>query len=596
MATLLSARSLRKVTASHTLFDDVSLQVSEGDRVGMIGPNGTGKSTLLRILAGLEPADDGEVIRRRNLRMAYIAQEDLFEEGATVRSALGDGEATKATILLTQLGFVNVDQRVETLSGGWRKRLAIARSLLSDPEVLLLDEPTNHLDLEGIRWLEEFVQQSRAAMVFITHDRQFLENTAGRITELSRAYPNGLLEVEGNYTEFARRRSEFLEGQASAESVLANTVRKDLKWLGRNVEARRTKNKSQIEASLGRQEELAGIRARNEAPLRATSIDFQATERKTRKLIEVSGVGKRMGDRTLFSGLDLVLSPGKRIGLLGANGSGKSTLLRVLNGDLAPDGGVVSRAANLRVVTFTQHRCSLDPEQTLREALCPLGDFVEYRGRSIHVSGWARQFLFAPTQLNTFVRHLSGGEQSRVLMARLMLEPADVLLLDEPTNDLDIPSLEVLEEALTEFPGALVLISHDRFMLEQVCTEFLALDGRGGIGMYATLGHAQRAIDRTDVEPVRETRTAPVKEAASAAVSSLSRKLSYKEQRELDGMQSAIEAAEAQVSLLQERTADPRIIADHKQLAELCRELGEAQQRVETLYARWDELERRVKG
>ncbi len=370
----------------------------------------------------------------------------------------------------------------------------------------MLDEPTNHLDVEGIRWLEAMLSGASFAWIVVTHDRAFLENTASRIVELSRSYPGGAFSANGNYTEFLRRKQEFLEGQARQEQALANTVREDLRWLGRGAQARRTKSKSRIIASYERMDELADLKARN-AAMQAAGIDFTGTDRKTQKLLMARGVSKSLGGKLLFKDLDVVLSPGSKLGLLGPNGSGKSTLIKVLTGELESDPpsaealaaakeaklpsgvlepGHVRRAENLKVVVFSQHRTELDPSMTLRDTLSP-ADSVIYRGKLVHVNTWAQRFLFNTEQMKSPVRALSGGEQARIHIARLMLEPADVLVLDEPTNDLDIASLEVLEESLEDFPGAIVLVTHDRAMLARLSTQLLALDGRGGAGYFASL-------------------------------------------------------------------------------------------------------------
>ena len=489
MSTLLSARNLTKAFPTGTLFEGLSIHVGERDRVGLIGPNGAGKSTLLRILADLEPHDDGKITRRRGLRLVYVEQDDHFANDATAMSAICDKITTsnddrvdvdtRAAIALSKLGFEDFDQPVATLSGGWRKRLSIARALCKEPDVLLLDEPTNHLDLEGVLWLEGFANKAQLAMLFVTHDRQFLENAADRIIEISPAYPGGMFEAAGNYSTFLSRKNAFLDAQEAAESALANKVRRDTAWLMQGIQGRQTRNKTQVRDAASRRAELKATKGRNLAPKQTTTIDFQATERKTKKLLGLHRVAKAMGGKSLFSALEVMLTPGQRIGLLGLNGSGKTTLLRLMSGDLEPDAGTVKRAANLRVVTFSQHRDTLVPSQTLQEALCPVGDMVDYRGKQVHVTGWAKRFLFEADQLSTLVSNLSGGEQARVLIANLMLEPADVLLLDEPTNDLDIPSLEVLEQALLEFPGAIVLVTHDRFMLDRIATEFIGLDDVG---------------------------------------------------------------------------------------------------------------------
>ena len=604
MTTLLSARELTKAYPSNVLFDSIALHVEEGDRVGLIGPNGAGKSTLLKILAGLEDPDAGEVVRRRGMRFVYVAQDDRFPVGSTplgiVMDRLEDGPAerldveTRASIALGKLGFQDFECDVEALSGGWRKRLSLACALAEEPDILLLDEPTNHLDLEGVLWLENHVRQSSISMIFVTHDRVFLENITNRIIELSAAYPDGTFQAEGNYSEFLRRKEAFLEAQAAAQSALANKVRRDTAWLEQGIQGRQTRNKTQVRDAAERRADLKATTTRNEAPKKTTAIDFQATERKTHRLLALTSVAKAMGGKPLFSGLDLVLSPGRRIGLLGVNGSGKTTLLRLMNGDLQPDAGTVKRAADLRVVTFSQHRDTLDRSMTLQQALCPVGDTVEYRGKQVHVTGWAKRFLFEPDQLPTLVSNLSGGAQARLLIANLMLEPADVLLLDEPTNDLDIPSLEVLEEAVLEFPGALVLVTHDRFMLERIATEYVGLDDAGEARAFMSIEHWTRDLGK---KSARQTARRPKSERTAGTVEAATtperKRLTWKEQRELEGMESTILDAEAEVERLEGLAADPDLAADHERAAAVYTDLSNTQERVRALYARWSELDER---
>ena len=606
MATLLTSRDLSKTYGTHTLFTGVALAIHEGERLALIGPNGSGKSTLLKILAELEQPDEGELTRRKNLRLSYVAQDDTFAADDTPLSAVmarlrdDPGQSldpkTRASIALSKLGFEDHDRPAASLSGGWRKRLSIACALATEPDVLMLDEPTNHLDLEGVLWLESFVNQTRQlAMVFITHDRTFLEATATRIVELSRAYPGGTFEAKGNYSYFVRRKDEFLEAQAAQQTALAGKVRRDTAWLKQGIQGRQTRNKSQVDAAADRRSELQNLGQRNRAPKQTASIDFQATERKTKRLLAVHNLTKAMGGKPLFNGLEFSLGPGDRLGLLGPNGSGKTTLLRLLSGDLEPDAGSVKPAAELRIVNFTQHRSALNPTQSLREALCPIGDTVDYQGKPIHVAGWARKFLFDTSKFNTSVGDLSGGEQARVMIAGLMLQPADLLILDEPTNDLDIPSLEVLEQALTEFPGAIILVTHDRFMLDRLSTSLLALDGRGGAKSfvdYAQWQAAQKAAaDASSSKP--ETKSEPAKAAAPKPKTG---KLTFKLQHELDHMEPNILKAEAELETLQAQAADPKVIADHARHAEVCQKLGEVQSRVENLYTRWAELEEIAAG
>jgi len=599
MPTLLTARDLIKSYPSNSLFDGVSIHVEDGERIGLIGPNGGGKTTLMKILAGIIEADGGEVIRRRGLCVAYVEQDDRFPDDATPLSVVAaglndDGETgldatTRASITLSKLGFSDLHRSVATLSGGWRKRLSLASALAQEPDVLMLDEPTNHLDLEGVLWLEGFVRQASMAMIFVTHDRRFLENTATRIIELSAAYPSGAFEAAGNYTEFVKRKDAFLDGQRAAQSSIASKVRRDTAWLRQGIQGRQTRNKTQVEAAANRRDELKATADRNDAPSRTTMIAFQATDRRTKKLLALHNVSKSMGDKRLFESLNLTLTPGQRVGLLGVNGSGKTTLMRLMSGDLQPDSGTVKRASDLQIMTFSQHRETLDQNQTLREALCPSGDMVNYRGGAVHVTGWAGRFLFDADQLSTRVGDLSGGEQARVLIANLMLSPAEVLLLDEPTNDLDIPSLEVLEQALLEFPGAIVLVTHDRFLLERIATEYMALDDRGDAKWFASIEQWNSA--KLKAESIASEKTKPSAIAQKVRTQPKPGKLTYKLQREYEGMEEAILDAETQVERLEAEAADPALATDHERAATVYSKLSDGHARVTELYARWAELE-----
>ncbi|HZY90663.1 MAG TPA: ABC-F family ATP-binding cassette domain-containing protein [Gemmataceae bacterium] len=601
MSVLLSAQGLTKGFGPRPLFSDLSLDLRAGERVGLIGPNGSGKSTLLRLLAGRDTADSGGRSLRRSARLGYLAQDDVFTPGQTARQVLLDALAdehiedhereTRAAITLTQVGFTGPDRPADVLSGGWRKRLAVARELVRRPDLLLLDEPTNHLDLPGIVWLERLLRAAPFGYVVASHDRAFLRAVADEVVEINRAYPGGYFRAAGPYDDFARRREEFLEAQARRQESVANQVRRETEWLGRKAAARTRKAGFRIDEAGRRREELDELKYRN-AATGAAGIDFVATGRQTRKLLTAADVAKSLGGRPLFAGLDLALVPGTKLGLLGPNGSGKSTLLRVLAGEVAPDAGAVTRAEGLRAVTFEQGRAALDPAATLRQALSPGGDTVVYRGRPLHVAAWSKQFLFRPEQLDVPVGSLSGGEQARVRVAQLMLQPADLLLLDEPTNDLDIPALEVLEDSLAEFPGALVLVSHDRELMDQLCTEVVGLDGRGGAALYGSVGQWLAAYESATAAERPEPRTPKPEAKPRPAAAPKARKLSYREQQEWDGMEAAILAAEEAVTERQ-AAVEGAATAGHVALADACRALEEAQQAVERLYARWQELESR---
>jgi ATP-binding cassette subfamily F protein uup len=596
-AMLLSCESLGKSYGVKPLFTDLSLGLCDGDHVGLIGPNGSGKSTLLKILAGIEDPDSGTRSVRRQLRIGFVPQEPSFVEGHSVEDALAqvlldDGldpheQGGRIARALSLGGFVRADQAVSTLSGGWKKRLAIARSLMLEPDVLLLDEPTNHLDVEGILWLEGLLKAEPHAFIVISHDRRFLEAVTTRIWELNRRYPNGLFEAKGRYSEFLEQRDAALQAQADYQSSLANRVRREVEWLRRGPKARTTKAKARIDSAGRLIDELNDMESRqSKGP---AGIDFTASGRRSKKLIEVIGLGKSLGAQPIVGSLDLQLGPGERVGLLGPNGSGKSTLLKLLAGTLTPDAGTITRADRLRVVTFEQHRESLDQQATLRRALAPAGgDAVVYQERSVHLVSWAKRFLFKPEQLDLPVSRLSGGEQARLLIARLMLQPADVLILDEPTNDLDIPTLDVLEDSLLEFTGALVLVTHDRWLLDRVSTRLLALDGTGRAEWFADYAQWEAAQGKNATE---DRRSQTSTERATPGGRSKRKGLSYKEQGEWDQIEARILESEARVAASQAAVNDPSIASSAADLEERYAALHTAQADVERLYARWAELE-----
>jgi ATP-binding cassette subfamily F protein uup len=612
MASLLSCSALRKSMGARTLFDNFSFTLADGDRTGLIGPTGSGKTTLLEILSGKEPPDSGTVAVRKLTRLAYVPQDSLFEPHETVRSvltaALGglshdglshddDQKHTDLEIMLGRAGFEDADMPAVALSGGWKKRLAIAAALVTAPDVLLLDEPTNHLDLDGILWLERALMQANACLV-VTHDRDFLENVATRVAEINRAYPQGAFQVRGNYREFLERRQEFFEAQSKQQEALAGKVRREVEWLRRGPKARTSKSRARIDAAGRLIDQLADANARSATA--TAQIDFTSSERKTKRLIEAEGIGKAFGDQRLFRDLNLTLSPGVRVGLVGSNGSGKTTLLKILQGEIEPDEGVIRRADALRVVHFSQDRTAhFDPQTTLRRMLSPAGDSLIYRERSIHVAGWAKKFLFLEEQLEMPMSRLSGGEKARVLIARLMLETADVLFLDEPTNDLDIPTLEVLEESLLEFSGALVLVSHDRYLLDRVSTVVIGLDGQGEAGAFADYSqweasrNAKPEAKSKDGNGAGDGRGANGKASRDSASAS-KKKLSYLEQREWDSMEKKILESEQELARW-EREVE-QAASDAERLPEAYAKLQEAHTRVEQLYARWAELESKVPG
>jgi ATP-binding cassette subfamily F protein uup len=600
---IINAQGISKSFGANPLFQNVSFTVSEGDRIGLIGPNGSGKSTLLRILGGDVNPDSGDISMRKRVRLSYVDQDSTFQPGDTVRSVCqsameraslpASDRGTRFAETLGRASFEDLEAEAASLSGGWRKRLAIVEALVQSPDILLLDEPTNHLDLAGIEWLEALLEAASFACVVVSHDRYFLENVATDMAELNRTYPDGLLRVRGNYTTFLEKKEDFLHAQSKRQEALENLVHREIEWLRRGAKARTRKSKARIDKAGELMGELADLNTRSRTA--SAEIDFSATDRKTKRLIELENVTCRMGDRDLFKGLNCVISAGTRVGLVGPNGSGKTSLLRLLRGEAEPQAGTVRRADWLRIVYFDQTR-ELDPDITLRRALAPEGDSVVYQDRQIHVASWAAKFLFAGEQLNQPVGKLSGGERARVLIAQLMLQPADVLLLDEPTNDLDIPTLDILEESLLEFRGSMVLVTHDRYMLDRVSTMVIGLDGQGAIALFADYSQWETWLD----ERKRLARKDSGRKESNSSFGDASKrerastkKLSYMEAREYQSIEARVAQAE---ELLQEKRVhleDPAIVSDSQKLVAAHADLEEAQDKVDTLYARWAELEKK---
>jgi ABC transport system ATP-binding/permease protein len=601
---LLSCESISKSYGVKPLFADLSVGLAEGDHVGLVGPNGSGKSTLLKIMAGLEEPDEGTRSMRRQLRIGYVPQEPSLDGACTIEETLTQvlidegldphDYSGHISMALSLGEFLGTDQSVATLSGGWKKRLAIVRSLMLEPDVLLMDEPTNHLDVEGILWLERLLRAEARAFLVVSHDRRFLQAVTSRMIEINRSYSNGVFEANGNYSDFLEQRDAALHAQANYEASLANRVRREVEWLRRGPKARTTKAKSRIDSAGRLIEELNNAEARKDQG--TAGINFTSSGRRSKQLIEVTQLCKSLGGRQIIKNLDLLLGPGQRLGLLGPNGSGKSTLLKLVAGTMKPDTGTIVRADKLRVVTFEQHRESLDQSSSLRRSLAPHGDAVVYQDRSVHLVSWAKRFLFRPEQLDLPVARLSGGEQARLLIARLMLQPADLLILDEPTNDLDIPTLDVLEDSLVEFPGALMLVTHDRWLLDRVSTVLLALDGAGQTEWFADYAQWESAQERKTAERARASASQPSK-ASRAEIKSTPKTqrtgLSYREQKEWAKMEQRITQAEETVAACQAAVEDPAIASNAAELLERSGALDAARSAAERLYNRWSELERK---
>jgi ATP-binding cassette subfamily F protein uup len=604
MPPILNAQGLSKQFGAVPLFEEISFPVSDGDRIGLIGPNGAGKSTLLAVLAGEQEPDSGDVATRKRARIAYVLQESNFAPGLTVRDVLeaalvrtGVAEAEHEGRLREtggRTGFPDLAAEAATLSGGWRKRLAIAEAVVTHPDVLLLDEPTNHLDLAGIAWLEELLNQASFACVMVSHDRYFLENVATEIVELNRVYADGLLRVKGPYSKFIEGKQAYMEAQSKLQDALKNRVKIEVEWLRRGPKARSTKAKARIDNAQDLIGQLRDVNLRSQTS--TAGIDFSATERQTKRLVEFKNLalsfGEGASEKKIVEGLNFLITNGMRVGLVGPNGSGKTTLLRLLSGELEPTAGAIKKAASLKIVYFSQMR-ELEEGVTLRRALAPDSDSVVYQGRVVHVASYAAKFLFTSEQLNQPVERLSGGERARVLIAKLMLEPADLLLLDEPTNDLDIATLEILEESLLEYSGALVLVTHDRYMLDRVSTIVLGLDGLGNSETFADYSQWeqwQREQGSANSDGSSSSATATPAQSAPQSNNTGKKKLSYLEAREYATLEDRVEAAEERLNAARDLLDDPGVTTNADALTAALHEMEVAQAATDELYARWAEL------
>lgn len=592
MDLLISCQDLSKSFGSRTLFKDLSLSIFLGDKIGLIGLNGCGKSTLLKILKGLEKSDSGEISARRGLKIGYLPQscefldKTPFDVLMDVLAGIPEMEDYDRELLaetwLSKLGFKGTEQVASKLSGGWKKRLGLACELILSPDVILLDEPTNHLDLEGVLWLEKFLSREAPTYLVVSHDRYFLQHVTNKIIEIDRVYPRGLFAIEGSYSHFLSKKEEFIQGQLNQEKSIATKARRETEWLRAGVKARTTKSRSRIDEAHEILEAHADIKSRNFQ--KTAKISFASSERETRKLIVAKNVKKGIAGRDLFRNLDFTLSPGTRLGLMGPNGSGKTTLLRLISGEIMPDMGTLKRAEDLQIVYFDQHRAQLSLDLTLRDALSPKGDYVEFRGQKVHVNGWCKRFLFSPDILEMKIGMLSGGERARIAIAHLMLQKADILLLDEPTNDLDIPTLEALEESLQEFPGAVVLITHDRCMLDRICNTILSLGDPDHVGLYADYGQWQASLKEKT-----ETKATLKKEEKKE----IKAKLTYNEQKEFAGIEGKIQKLEQNQHVLTRRLEERETATNPEALAKVCAEIGLVETQIEQLYLRWEELSRK---
>lgn len=609
MAISLSVQRLKKSFAGRELFRDISFGLDDGERVGLLGPNGAGKSTLLKILAKVEKPDSGDVVYRKGLRLAYLQQEPQFSTGDTITSLLlqnyelEGNELALAFEWIGKIGLAEVDfdKPIVEFSGGWQKRIALARELIKGPDLLLLDEPTNHLDVLGIKWLEDFLSEARLSCLMVTHDRLFLQRTCNRILDLDPQFPGQILSVPGSYDKYLEVKTNMRAEQTVREQKLSNTLRREMEWLARGAQARQTKQKARQVGAANLGQEVSRLTDLNKD--RRLNLSFAAADKGPQRLLMAENLGKKMNDKFLFRGLDLVVTVKSRIGLLGPNGAGKSTLIKTLLGIWPADEGRVQMSEKLDISYFEQNRETLDPSKSVLKNLCPEGDFVDYRGQFVHVRSYLDKFRFFKDRADLPVHRLSGGEQARLRIAQLMLKECKVLVLDEPTNDLDLETLQVLQGALEDFTGAVILVSHDRYFMDQVCSDILAFEpGSEKLQIFADYlqweewfeAQARDAIKSSE----KPTSLAPSSSKSDSSVGSSQKALTFTERHELESMESkaleleeAVKVCEAELA---KASADVKNLNTDKFRA-LNDSLVKAQAELEKHMERWSDLESRSK-
>jgi ATP-binding cassette subfamily F protein uup len=594
---LLNTHLLTKSYSGRTLFRDVSFGVNEGDRIGLVGPNGAGKSTLLKALFGTVDADGGTISRKRGLRLGFMEQTPSFEPDATILSAVlekavdPNESLAQAMTVMAQLNLNTFDENklVSELSGGWRKKVALAREVVSEPELLLLDEPTNHLDVTSILWLEEYLKSAPFAVMMVTHDRLFLQRVATRILDLDPRNPNSLLSVDGDYTTYMAAKEHELSALERQERVQRNQLRREMEWLSRGSLARQTKQSARIEAAAELKESVYALEKQNRP--RALDLEFGDAESGPKKLVELEGVSKSYDGRILFENLDLIIGRRSRLALLGDNGTGKSTLIKLILGLEQPDNGKIKRADKLQYSHFEQGRDTIDPTLSVLQNICPEGDYVICQGSALHVRSYLDRFLFPGIKAELPAAKLSGGEQARLRLAQLMLNSSQILVLDEPTNDLDTDTLEVLETALKEYNGAVILVTHDRYFMDAVADEILAFPPTP-----ESPKRLERFASYFQWESWREEQIATLRQKAKArareeAPAPAKQKMSYKEKFELENMESTIMKIEKRIEELSSQSVLPEVLSDHKKLSEIHTALAEAQAELDGKFQRWAVLE-----
>ena len=610
------------------LLDRADLVIEPGERIGLIGRNGTGKSSLLKLIDEQYPLDDGKVWRQPSINIAFVAQEPLLDSNMSVFDAVASGlheqqavlreyhevshqlEHSEAPELLDRLSALqaqledndgwraqsmvettimqvglNADDSVGVLSGGMRKRVALARALVTEPQLMLLDEPTNHLDIEGIEWLEELMVGFAGSVLCVTHDRRFLDRVTTRVVELDRGH---LASFSGNFAEYRRRKDEMLNAEALENARFDKLLAQEEVWIRKGIQARRTRNEGRVR----RLEQLRRERAARRESLGNVNFGVAAGDRSGKRVAELTHVNKRFGDKLILEDVSCVIQRGDKVGLVGPNGCGKTTLLKLVLGELEADAGKIERGTKMTVAYFDQFRVQLDDEATLAAVISPGSEFVEIDGARKHVISYLGDFLFPPERARAKVASLSGGERNRLLLARLFAQPANVLVLDEPTNDLDIETLDLLEALLQEYTGTVLLVSHDRAFLDSVVTQILVFEGGGSVCEYAGGYEDNRALIRARAK-ARDTAATPVpKKSEAPARGTARKKLGYQEQRELAALPDRISGLETEQAAITAKLGDTALYrGDDSELKTLRARLAGIETELSAAYARWEALE-----
>lgn len=604
MATLISAYQLSKSYASKKLFQNISFAIENSEHIGLIGPNGAGKSTLLSLIAKQQKPDHGQISFSNQLRLGYLKQKTIFNENETIFSALisevddpYDAENMQLAFeLISKLELdkfnEGTEKLVSTLSGGWQKKVALARELMKKPNLLLLDEPTNHLDLESILWLEDFLNKStQLALLTVTHDRRFLQNTSHIIFDLDPRLPQGLLRTNGNYEMHLESKMQLLDGQKRLEDKRRNTMKIEKDWLSRGPQARLTKQKARIERAYDIIEEVSQLKNQNKVS--QLNLDFGNTAKSPKKLLAAEKIEKTFMQHTLFQDFTVQISPGHRYGLIGPNGCGKSTLLKCLMGKEPVDSGLVFVNEDIDISYFEQGKDNIQFEQSVLKNICPEGDYVHFQDEPVFARSYLSRFNFQSQQMDMPASQLSGGELSRLILARLMLKKTHVLILDEPTNDLDVETLETLSECLTDFKGAIILVSHDRYFMDQNCDVIWAFDtDNSRIVTFAdTFQWEDWFKENLNKRSSSVSKKSQVTDSNNEKkVSSNKKGLSLKEKLELDQMESTIASEESKLAQLQQDLSVLNTKSDFNKLTQLTIEISKTELEIEKLFARWEEL------